>query len=64
MSPFGVTKVAATVFSRAQFGMQAPPVTSDVYVTAGLPSQLVSSVVPNCVYPYNDIRAPAARGLR
>jgi hypothetical protein len=64
VSPFGVTKIVATLFSRAQFGMQAPPVTSDVHVTAGFPSQLASSVVPNCIYPYNDIRAPAARGLR
>src|ERR1700704_3759115 len=28
----------ATVFSRAQFGMQAPPVTIDVHVTSGLPT--------------------------
>src|SRR5438105_3197482 len=31
----------ATVFSRAQFGMQAPPVTIDVHVTSGLPSLCV-----------------------
>ncbi len=28
----------ATVFSRAAFGMQAPPVTIDVHVTSGLPA--------------------------
>src|SRR5438105_750070 len=31
----------ATVFSRAAFGMQAPPVTIDVHVTSGLPSLCV-----------------------
>jgi magnesium chelatase family protein len=31
----------ATVFSRAQFGMQAPPVTIDVHVTSGLPTLCV-----------------------
>jgi len=28
----------ATVFSRAQFGMQAPPVTIDAHVTSELPT--------------------------
>jgi magnesium chelatase family protein len=31
----------ATVFSRASFGMQAPPVTIDVHVTSGLPTLTV-----------------------
>jgi magnesium chelatase family protein len=31
----------ATVFSRAQFGMEAPPVTIDMHVNSGLPSLCV-----------------------
>src|SRR5438105_7622806 len=49
----------ATVFSRAQFGMQAPPVTIDVHVTSGLPSLCVVGLPEAAVKESKDrVRSP------
>jgi magnesium chelatase family protein len=44
----------ATVFSRAQFGMQAPPVTIDVHVTSGLPSLTIVGLAEAAVKEARD----------
>ena len=45
----------ATVFSRAAFGMQAPPVTIDVHVTSGLPSLCVVGLPEAAVKESKDL---------
>ena len=49
----------ATVYSRAQFGMQAPPVTIDVHVSAGLPSLAVVGLAEAAVKEAKDRVRPA-----
>jgi magnesium chelatase family protein len=46
--------VLATVYSRAQFGMQAPPVTIDVHLPRGLPSLAVVGLAEAAVKEAND----------
>ena len=49
----------ATVYSRAQFGMQAPPVTIDVHVAAGLPSLAIVGLAEAAVKEAKDRVRPA-----
>jgi magnesium chelatase family protein len=44
----------ATVFSRASFGMQAPPVTIDVHVSSGLPALTVVGLAEAAVKESKD----------
>ncbi|MGC1929846.1 MAG: magnesium chelatase domain-containing protein, partial [Candidatus Nitrosopolaris sp.] len=44
----------ATVLSRAQFGMRAPPVTIDVHATVGLPSLSVVGLAEGAVREAKD----------
>lgn len=56
----------ATVLSRAQFGMHAPPVTIDVHTTIGLPCLSVVGLAEGAVREAKDRPSPppATNGLR
>jgi magnesium chelatase family protein len=50
----GGTPMLATVLSRAQFGMRAPPVTIDVHATVGLPTLSVVGLAEGAVREAKD----------